>query len=196
MFCLITDPIYSIESSYNLYLHSTITSFLRLYLYTVLRLVYLVFKKLFSTSFAFAFSVSLRLIIIYSPSKELASLASRFGTFLSSLSVAWRLFQSFKPEIASGFFPCSFWDCKGRNLFLFSKTYFFYFSKSRPRVIPLSFLLLLPALPLFSSLFQNTPLLRLRAAKVSRVLVSANACLRKSISVLITLCKSAGKNFN
>jgi hypothetical protein len=97
MFCLITDPIYSIESSYNLYLRSTIAGFPRLYLYTVLRLVYLVFKKHFSTSFAFAHSVSLRLIIIYSPSKELSLLASRFGTFfifVIALAITFSIFQT------------------------------------------------------------------------------------------------------
>ena len=81
MFCLITDPIYSIESSYNLYLHFTIASFLRLYLYTVLRLSISSLKNFADFVYPKAYSVPLRLIIIYSPSKELSFTPSRFGTF-------------------------------------------------------------------------------------------------------------------
>jgi hypothetical protein len=54
--------------------------------------------------------------------------------------------------------PCLFWDCKGKNLFYFCKTYFLFFCFA------------------FSNPLMNIPLSLLRAAKVSRLLYCASAC--------------------
>ena len=142
-------------------------------------------------------SVSLRLIIIYSPSKELSPLASRFGTFfifVTSFPVTFSIFQSL--ESLPLFCPVRFGTAKVETFFYFPKLIFFIFLSLGNGPSFSLYLLLNPSLPLFSNPSQNIPLLRLRAAKVCRLLDFANACPRKSTSVLITLCKSAGKILN
>jgi hypothetical protein len=109
-------------------LPSSLATFQRLYLYTVLRLVYLVFKKLLMTSFAFAFSVSLRLIIIYSPSKELSFTPSRFGTFfIFCCCFRGDFFNLLNLRIAPDFFPVRFGTAKVETFFYFPKLIFFIF---------------------------------------------------------------------
>ena len=139
MFCLFTDPIINNRickisvsgHSSVVSLHSLLT-ILRspLYLYTV------------SFSLLSNITVStvmphdyLYLIRTFAPSFPVRLYVldglNHLNFSMSILKIASSIF-CFSASRFSGIFIPSFWDCKGRNLFLYSKLYFFIFSSSFP----------------------------------------------------------------
>jgi hypothetical protein len=142
-----------------------------LYLYTVLPILPDLFKKQRSFFLSFRFpafpiagsgmiasgvaKIPLRLIIIYSPFKELLPFPVA-GNSLYVFAFTRLLFLILSPGFAPGlwpfFQPLSFRTAKVRTFLTSAKLIFFIFK------------------PCFFNLFMNSPLSRLRAAKVSRVL--------------------------